>query len=58
MIMAPSASHRQTHEGLANGIQLLIDDIHVHFYRVIFSKHLGANHQEARCNHAIMVIGL
>ena len=44
MIMAPSASHRQTHEGLANGIQLLIHDIHVHFHRVIFSKHLGANH--------------
>ena len=51
MIMATGATECETEQRLTKCINLLIDDIHLHFHLVRLSEHLGSQRQETGGRH-------
>ena len=47
VVVAPGATEGHPQECFADGIHLLIDDVHLQFDGVVFRQHFGANRQEA-----------
>ena len=47
VIVAAGAAERQAHERARCGVDLLVDDVHLHLDRVVFGQHLGAEREEA-----------
>ena len=48
VVVAAGAAERQPQEGPADGVDLLVDDVHLHLHRVVFGQHLGPERREAR----------
>ena len=53
VIVASSASQRETHEGSADRIDLFVDDVHLHFYGIVFCQHFGTERKESGSNHCV-----
>ena len=47
VVVASRTAKGQAQKCLADGVQLFIDDVHLHFAGIILGEHLGAEHQEA-----------
>ena len=45
--MTPRTSQRKPHEGAAEGIHLLVDNIGEHLGRVLFGDNLGAENKKS-----------
>ena len=52
MVVTPGAAQRQSQHGTPQRVDLLIDDVHLHFDRVILREHLRAQRQKPRGHRA------
>ncbi len=46
VVVAPSTAESQSEERPADGVDLFVDDVHLHFTRIVFGQHLGSDDQE------------
>ena len=47
VVVASSTANSQSEERPADGVDLFVDDVHLHFARIVFGEHLGSDYQEA-----------
>ena len=58
MVVAAGAAERQAEEGPADGVDLLVDDVHLHLGFIDFGQHLGADRQKAGGDQLLVPLGL
>ena len=55
MIVAARTTNCHTHECPPERINLFVNDVHLHFARIIFSEHFGAYAKKPGCHRARML---
>ena len=51
VVVAAGTAQRQAEERSADRVNLLVDNVHLHFDRVVFGEHFRADRQEPRRGH-------
>ena len=58
MVVASRTAQSQSHECAANGVDLLVDDVHFHFDRVVLGQHLGTENEKTGSHQPLEVRGV
>ena len=48
MVMTSCATQGQAHQRAADRVNLLVDNVHLHFHRIIFGKHFRPQRKKTR----------
>ena len=58
MVVAAGAAERQAQERLAERVELLVDDVHLHLDRVVLGEHLRPDDEEAGRDEPVGPLGV